>query len=54
MSRKFITLDEAVQFVNDLIDDEECKVVVLLSKERKVTDKESDDGNLTEQFYCFT
>ena len=29
MSRKVITLDEAVEFVNDLSDDEECEVVVL-------------------------
>ena len=50
MSRKFITLNEAVEFVNDLSDDEECKVVVLSPENQgEVTDEENDDENLVEQ-----
>ena len=50
MSRKFITLNEAVEFVNDLSDDEECKVVVLPPENQgEVTDEENDDENLVEQ-----
>ena len=50
MSRKFITLNEAVEFVNDLSDDEECKVVVLPPENQgEVTDEENDNENLVEQ-----
>ena len=50
MSRKFITLNEAVGFVNDLSDDEECKVVVLPPENQgEFTDEENDDENLVEQ-----
>ena len=50
MSRKFITLNEAIEFVNDLSDDEEYKVVVLPPENQgEVTDEENDDENLVEQ-----
>ena len=50
MSRKFITLNEAVEFVNDLSDDEECKVVALPPENQgEVTDEENNDENLVEQ-----
>ena len=50
MSRKFITLIEAVEFVNDLSDREECKVVILPPENQgEVTDEENDDENLVEQ-----
>ena len=50
MSRKFITLNEAVEFVNDVSDDEECKIVVLPPENQgEVTDEENDDENLVEQ-----
>ena len=50
MSRKFIPLDEAVEFVNDLSDDEECEVVVLPSENQgELTDEENDDKNLVER-----
>ena len=50
MSRKFITLNEAVEFVNDLSDYEECKVVVLPPENQgQVADEENDDENLVEQ-----
>ena len=50
MSRKFIALDEAVEFVNDLSDDEECEVVVLPPENQgEVTDEENDDENFIEQ-----
>ena len=46
MSRKFITLNEAIEFVNDLSDDEEYKVVVLPPENQgEVTDEENDDEN---------
>ena len=50
MSRKFIALNEAVEFVNDLSDNEERKVVVLSPENQvEVTDEENDDENLVEQ-----
>ena len=49
MSRKFITLNEAVEFVNDLSDDEECIVVLPPENQGEVTDEEYDDENLVEQ-----
>ena len=50
MSRKFITLDEAVEFVNDLSDDEECEVAVLPPENQiKVTGEENDDENFAER-----
>ena len=50
MSRKFIPLDEAVEFVNELSDDEECKVVVLPPENQgEVTDEENNNENLVEQ-----
>ena len=50
MSRKSITLNEAVQFVNDLNDYEECEVVILPPENRgEVTEGENDDENLVEQ-----
>ena len=45
-----MTLDEAVEFVNDLSDDQECKVMVLPPENQgEVTDEENDDENLVEQ-----
>ena len=50
MLRKFITLDEPVQFVNNLSDDEQSKVAVLPSENQgKVTDKKNNDKNLVKQ-----
>ena len=50
MSRKVITLDEAVEFVNDLSDDEECEVAVLPPENQvKVTGEENDDDNFAER-----
>ena len=50
MSRKYISLDQAVQFANDLSDDKECEVMILPPENQgEVTDEENDDKNLVEQ-----
>ena len=49
MSKKFITLDEAIQFVNDISDDEKCEIVVLTPENQgELTDEENDEENLVE------
>ena len=50
MLRYYISLDQAVQFVNDLSDDEKCEVVVLPPENQgEVTDEGNDDKNLVKQ-----